>query len=53
MKFSENSKTTLHEIIKQTGGWNLTGNPSDMSQFDLRRKMLNVHQFTTSSLFQW
>ena len=53
MKSSENSKTTLHDIIKNTGGWNLTGTPSDLSQFDLKQKMLDVHQYTTSSLFQW
>ena len=53
MKWSETSKTTLHHIIEETGGWNLTGNPSDMSSFDLMTKILEVHKFTTSSLFQW
>ena len=53
LKSSENSKTTLHDIIEETGGWNLTGTQNDMSQFDLKRKLLNVHKFTTSSLFQW
>ena len=53
MKSSENSKTTLHNIIEETGGWNLTGNPSDMRTFDLKTKILEVHRFTTSSLFQW
>ena len=53
MKWSETSKTTLHNIIEETGGWNLTGNPSDMSSFDLMTKILEVHKFTTSSLFQW
>lgn len=53
IKASENSKTSLHDIIRDVGGWNLTGSAIDMSQFDMRRKVLAVQKYTTSTLFKW
>lgn len=42
----------LHKIIAHVGGWNLTGS-GDLSQFDLRTKMLKIQQYTTDALFHW
>ena len=53
MKASENSKTSLHDIISAVGGWNLTGSSIDMSLFDMRSKVLAVQKYTTSTLFKW
>ena len=47
------SKSSLHAIIGDVGGWNLTGAPIDMSHFDMRRKVMAIQKYTTSSLFKW
>ena len=55
MKAAEGSTigTTLHDIIVDVGGWNLTGPPVDMNRFNIREKVLAVQKYTTSSLFEW
>lgn len=53
MKGSEKSETSLHDIILDVGGWNLTGRALDMSAFDMRKKVLLVQKYTHSSLFKW
>ena len=55
MKAAEGSTigTTLHDIIVDVGGWNLTGPPVDMNRFNIIEKVLAVQKYTTSSLFEW
>ena len=53
MKASETSKTTLEQIVKDVGGWNLSGEPSEMRHFDMRKKMLSIQKYTTTALFKW
>ena len=44
----------LKEIIRAVGGWNLTSHTGfDLSDFDLKRKLIRVSQFNTNSLFHW
>lgn len=45
--------SSLHDIIRDVGGWNMTGSPIDMSLFDMRKKVLAVQKYTPSTLFTW
>ncbi len=42
----------ISEIIRQVGGWNLTGQV-DLTTFDLKKKILSVQKFSTDALFNW
>ena len=42
----------ISEIIRQVGGWNLTGQV-DLTTFDLKKKILAVQKFSTDALFNW
>ena len=44
MKASENSKTSLHDIIRDVGGWNLTGSTIGMNS------ILNLNKIVPSLL---
>ena len=48
-----NSETSLHDIIENVGGWNLTGAKIHLNDFDMRSKVLAVQRYTTSALFKW
>ena len=45
MKASENSKTSLHDIIRDVGGWNLTGSTIGIDS------ILNLNKTVPSFLY--